>query len=197
MRLKNTLNKYILAHGNIKKPLSCLFLMECSVCGKQMSENMLFDAISSKEVVKICEPCLRRENLPILKRPTTSQLKDAEKIVPYYKRVGDFRERKIVQDQVETNLKQIVNKNYEENVMVEKKPRPDMVDNFHWILMRERRARKITQEQLAKEIGGSETVIKMAEQGFLPEDDYKIITKLESFLGVKLKKSETIKAENP
>ena len=117
MRLKNTLNKYILAHGNIKKPLSCLFSMECSACNMQFSENMLFDAISSKEIVKICESCLRKENLTIMKRPTTSQLKDAEKIVPYYKRVGDFRERKIVQDKVETSLKQVVNKNYEKNIM--------------------------------------------------------------------------------
>ena len=75
---------------------------------------------------------------------------------------------------------------------MEKKPRPDLVDNFHWLIMIERRKRKLTQEQLAKEIGESETVIKMAEQGFLPEDDYKIITKLESFLGVKIRKLKTI-----
>lgn len=59
--------------------------------------------------------------------------------------------------------------------------------------MRERRAKKITQEQLAKEISESEAAIKMAEQGILPDDGYKLVKKLESFLGISLIKSEVRK----
>ena len=151
---------------------------------------MLLDVISSKEIIKVCESCSWKENLPILRRPSTSQLKEAEKIIPYYKRVGDVRERKMVPDKTETTLKQIVDRNYEKTVQAEKKPRPDLVDNFHWVIMRERRARKITQEQLAKEISESEAAIKMAEQGILPDDGYKLVKKLESFLGINLIKSE-------
>ena len=182
--------KHILSNTNIKKAVFYLFFMECSICGLQYSENMLLDAVSSKEIIKVCESCSRKENLPILRRPSTSQLKEAEKIVPYYKRVGDFRERKMVPDKTETTLKQIVDRNYERSFQGEKKPRPDLVDNFHWIIMRERRMKKITQEQLAKEISESEAAIKMAEQGILPDDGYKLVKKLESFLGINLIKSE-------
>ncbi|MFH1311009.1 MAG: helix-turn-helix domain-containing protein [Nanoarchaeota archaeon] len=164
--------------------------MECSICGIEQSENMLLDAISSKEIIKVCELCAVKENLPILKRPTTSQLKEAEKIVPYYKRVGDTRNKKVVSDKIETTLRQIVDRNYEKNIQAEKKPRPDLVDNFHWVIMRERRMKKITQEQLAKEISESEAAIKMAENGILPDDSYKLVKKLESFLGINIIKSE-------
>jgi len=55
----------------------------------------------------------------------------------------------------------------------------------------------MTISQLAKEISESETAIKMAEQGILPEDDYRLISKLESFLGVKIVKDlEKSKKEN-
>ena len=47
----------------------------------------------------------------------------------------------------------------------------------------------MTISQLAKEISESEVAIKMAEQGVLPEDDYRLISKLESFLGVKIVKN--------
>ena len=51
-----------------------------------------------------------------------------------------------------------MDKNYKEKVGedLSKKPRADLVDNFHWIIMRARRMKKLTQAQFAKEIGESE-----------------------------------------
>ena len=74
-----------------------------------------------------------------------------------------------------------------------------LVDNFHWILMRARRLRKLTQEQLAKEIGVSESVIKNAERGVLSDNYYRLINRLEIFLGIRLLKEEFRKRlqENP
>lgn len=79
-----------------------------------------------------------------------------------------------------------------------RKLRESMVDNFHWIIMRARRSKKLSQEQLAREISETETAIKMAEQGLLPEDNFRLAQKLENFLGIKIRKDSTpIVGERP
>ena len=170
--------------------------MECSKCGVSGKEKGLLDVLSSKGVVKLCSSCFKGEDMPVLRRPTTFQLKDSEKEEKIYN--PGSRQLNPVKKQTENsevNLKQLVDRNYAERVPEEKKPRPDLVDNFHWVLMRARRAKKITQTQMAKEISESEAAIKMAEKGILPEDDYRLVNKLESFLGVKIVK-DNFRREN-
>jgi len=160
--------------------------MGCSVCGVSREKVRLLDAISSEGIVKICEACSKAEDMPILRRPTTFQLKEAEKKSPIYTRYTRLSPAKL--EKTETTLKEVVDKNYEIVVSKEKKPRPNLVDNFHWIIMRARRLKKLTQEQLANEISESTAAIKMVEQGILPEDDYRLVNKLEGFLGINLVK---------
>jgi len=172
--------------------------MECSVCGVSRKKVRLLDAISSKGIVKICEACSKAEDMPILRRPTTFQLKESEKRPRIYDMLSSVREqgkeswrepeKKYEKTKTEITLRKIVDRNYEKIVPKEKEPRPDLVDNFHWIIMRTRRLKKLTQEQLAKEISESTAAIKMAEQGILPEDDYRLVNKLEGFLGINLVK---------
>lgn len=157
--------------------------MECSVCGISEEKARLLDAISSKGIIKICEPCSKEEDMPILRRPTTFQLKEAEKKPIIYKKPMPEEVEK-----TETTLKDVIDKNYEAAVPKEKKPRLNLVDNFHWIIMRTRRLKKLTQEQLAKEISESIAAIKMIEQGILPEDDYRLVNKIEGFLRINLVK---------
>ncbi len=171
--------------------------MECSVCGVSRKKVRLLDVISSKGIVKICEACAKAEDMPILRRPTTFQLKESEKKPPgIYDMLSSVRRqkkesleefgKKYEKTKTETTLKEIVDKKYEMMVSEEKKPRLELVDNFHWIVMRARRLKKLTQEQLAQEISESSAAIKMAEQGILPEDDYRLVNKLEAFLGINL-----------
>ena len=170
--------------------------MECSVCGVSKEKARLLDAISSEGIIKICEACSKEEDMPILRRPTTFQLKESEKELKIHDMLLSVRrqkkesleepEKKDEKTNTETTLKEIADKNYEIVVSKEKKPRPNLVDNFHWIIMRARRLKKLTQEQLAKEISESTAAIKMAEQGILPEDDYRLVNKLEGFLGINL-----------
>ncbi len=184
--------------------------MRCAICGVSGDKVRLFEAISLKEkgIIKICEACSKRENIPIVKRPTTFQLKKAEKSTQsskVYDMLADARKQKsnfksdVIKEfekkQEDVNLKKIVDRNYEKFVPLEKKPRPDLVDNFHWIIMRARRLRKLTQEQLAQELSESEAAIKMAEQGILPEDDHRLVSKLESFLGINLRKGTGKKSD--
>ena len=93
----------------------------------------------------------------------------------------------------EATLKKIASRNFERNISKERKPRPDLVDNFHWVIMRVRRMRKLTQEQFAREISEPLAAIKLAEEGILPEKDYVLVKKIESFLGITLIKEEIAK----
>ena len=173
--------------------------MTCSFCGTSGQKTRLFDAISPKGIVKICELCSKKEDIPILRRPTTFQLKEAERKSEVYKILSSargYREslKKIQEKETEkqnTNLilKQIADQNYKKFISSEQKPRLDLVENFQWVILRARKFRKLTTEQLAREISESEAAIKMVERGILPEDDYRLINKLESFLGITLVKN--------
>ena len=168
--------------------------MECFNCGISESKVRLFDVVSSKGIVKICDVCLKNERMPIVRRPTTFQLKESEKNLSIYDRIskisginGELRRK---DSKTEINLSNIVDRNFASKVSNEKRPRLDLVDNFHWIVMRARRLKKLTQKKLAQEISESEVAIKMAERGVLPEDDYRLVNKLESFLGIKIIKTK-------
>ncbi|MCW8966339.1 MAG: helix-turn-helix domain-containing protein [Candidatus Pacearchaeota archaeon] len=62
----------------------------------------------------------------------------------------------------------------------------DFVKNFHWEIMRARRARKMSQSQLAREILESEGVLRRIESGNASRDDFKAVGKLEDFFGINL-----------
>lgn len=168
--------------------------MECFNCGISENKVRLFDVVSSKGIVKICDVCFKNERMPIVRRPTTFQLKESEKNLSIYDRLskisGIKEELRRKDSKTEINLRKIVDRNFESKISNEKRPRPDLIDNFHWIIMRVRRLKKLTQKKLAHEISESEVAIKMAERGVLPEDDYRLVNKLESFLGIKIIKTK-------
>lgn len=176
--------------------------MECFKCGTPGTKVRIFDAVSGKGIVKICERCAEEEDLPLIKRPTTEQLKRAESNTPVRKFLENIsnvkfsekeeyeRDKKMLERQ-EITLRQIVEKKYYKDSVKKSLPRPDLIDNFHWVIMRARRGRKISHKQLAEAISESETALQMAEKGILPEDDNRLIHKLETFFGVQLIKNKS------
>ena len=144
------------------------------------------------------------ENIPIISKPVDSQINEykkktkepqqVRKSVIYERlsrmsgiKVEDGREKKSFELlKKEDDLKKIANKNFQERLDKRPSSKPYLVDNFHWIIMRARRLKKITAEQLAKEIIEPESAIKMAEKGILPTDDKKLINKLENKLEIEL-----------
>ncbi len=178
---------------------------ECFNCGVSGERVRLFDAISGKGIVKICKECVSKENMPIIRKPSEiftnpvlyNDLKERGKTV--YERLSRMsgiktEEKRNLKSselkQRETTLREITNKNFETQVKEELKPRSDLVDNFHWVIMRARRSKHITREQLAEAIAEPGSAIEMAERGVLPEDSYKLISELENYLGIKLVKKE-------
>ena len=92
---------------------------------------------------------------------------------------------------------EIVDRNYKEKVQRKIKPHPELIDNFHWILMRARRMKKVTAQKMAHEIGEPESVIRMAEQGVLPDDSRRLVAKIEDFLGIRILRNEFVKDLRP
>ncbi len=182
-------------------------MTECCKCGVSGERARLFDAIGDEGVVQICEKCSFGTSMPIIRKPTDFQIKKAEKKQTVYEKLAgtagiDVQKHQVAISGVKTNdrlekqetsLRDIVDRNLEMNLPEKPAPNPNLVDNFHWILMRARRKRKLTQFQIAKELTEPITAIKMAEQGILPEDNYQLLSKLESFFGVNLMKREIVK----
>jgi ribosome-binding protein aMBF1 (putative translation factor) len=173
--------------------------MECSNCGISGDRVGLFDAVSGRGIIKLCEKCSSDLGFPVIRKPTVFQLKESEKKLSMYERLsrsagiepGQEPERK---DKAEELLKEVADKNYEQKLQEQETLRPDLVDNFHWIIMRARRLKKLTQEQLAKHISEPEAAIRMAEKEIVPEG-YSLIIKLEKFLEVKLRKNASYPEE--
>jgi len=168
---------------------------ECFFCGKQGAD---IDAVTAEGIMKICQKCSIEEHVPLIRKPTTYQLREAEKKKPsFQEQAGKEREeiekekmRRVKVEKQNLTLKDIVDAKYKSSVVVEKKPKLELIDNFHWIVLRARRKKHLTQGQLASEIHESEAAIKMIEAGQLPEDDYRLVNKLENFLRIKIIKNE-------
>ena len=157
---------------------------ECLRCGVSGEKMRLHDAISAKGIVKVCGDCAFIEKLPIIKKPTESQIAESQRQRSVRDMLTGTNKGKSLTGR-EMTLRELVDKNLKERLA--KQP-SDLIDNFQWTIQRVRRNRKITREQFAKGIGESEAIVRMVEQGVLPNNDYRIINKIEGYLGVNLHK---------
>ena len=174
--------------------------MECFKCGVSGDKVRLLDVISENGIVKICENCFLEERLPLVRKPANFQLKEISQKPrqTVYERLSEMagvQNRKIVEkgllNKQETTLKDIVNKNFE--IILEKGSSVEgLVDNFHWIIMRARRLKHLTQGQFAKAIAEPEAAIKAIEKGFLSKNNHRLIKKIENYLGIKLIKKDAV-----
>ena len=169
--------------------------MECFKCGVSGEKAVLYDAISNRGLIKICEDCASREDIPIVKRPTEQQLK--ESVTPGSKSIRDRLKNMQRHDFTigkEPTLRDLVDKKFKTNTF---QTPSDLVPNFHWTIQQLRRVRRVTREQFAKGIGESEAIVRLVEEGILPNGDYKIINKIEGFFGVSLRKGSNLSVPQP
>jgi ribosome-binding protein aMBF1 (putative translation factor) len=157
---------------------------ECFRCGVSGEKVRLHNAISEKGVIKICDDCNSLERLPLIKKPSDSQIEDSKRQKSVRDMLTGMNRGKLLAGR-EVSLRELVDRNLKER---KAKQPSDLIDNFHWTIQRIRRNRKITREQFSKGIGEPESTVRMIEQGILPDNNYKIINKIESYLGVSLRK---------
>jgi ribosome-binding protein aMBF1 (putative translation factor) len=181
-------------------------MAECYKCGVSDERERLFDAISDKGVVKICRNCSEDEGLPLI-QPV--DLNKPEKIKTVYERLSAManlnpeehkralterakedsmkRYKQDRQARQDATLKGVIDSNFEKN---KPKSRTDLIPNFHWVLMRTRRSKKLTQKQLAENIGEPVSLIISAESGTILNNADSLVRKLENYLGVKIRTGE-------
>ncbi len=170
----------------------------CLRCGISGEKALLYDVITLEGVQKICRKCSFKEELPLIKNKNLNELKDFEKKHDIFERISrvskidnkkKLNQRNFVLEQQESTLKDLVEKNICKGLNKNAKPREDLVRNFHWIIKRQRRIKKVTIKQFALVIHEAEKTLEMAEQGVIPEG-YDLIRKIENFLGIILIKDE-------
>jgi ribosome-binding protein aMBF1 (putative translation factor) len=181
-------------------------MVECAKCGASGDTVALFDAISRDGVIKICEACAFKEDIPIIRKPTSDQLRAINTPRSVYVRLSSmaklnpkehrekfsgYPHRQSETPKQITTLRELVDRDYEKKSKgeIQKTPRPDLVDNFHWVIMKARRMKKLSFAQVSKEIAEPEKTLELAEKGILP-DDLRFIKKLESYYGISLEKKD-------
>jgi len=159
--------------------------MICAICKKTGEETTLYQGIRATEMVNICEECAEDQNIPIIKKPSQSQLTKADKTYSVRERLDLMSGRR---EATEISGEQMIT---QRNLAKLKMPKPkqthpDVLDNYYWTLIMARRRAKMTISQLAKKIDTTPYAIQQIEKGIFPEDFKEIFLKLEALLGIKL-----------
>jgi len=165
-------------------------MARCFRCERDAKEVKLSDALYENDLVKVCERCAITENIPVLRKPSTSQLKAAERSLGVYERLKRLSGTWEPEKKDRSMLAEI--KKLDEHPELEKPASSpfNLIRNFHWHVMRARRNRGMSISSLAKVIGESETALKMVEKGELPEEPEKLIKKLEQFFQIRLREMD-------
>jgi len=192
----------------------------CFSCKRSSQEVKILDAVKEARPVKICESCAKVEDVIVIRKPTSRQLNDPNKPMSVYNRLRrlsgiDEDKSKDVKYGSSSSSTSSTNTNRPLNVfslsssvkssggelseysikkrkeIMEKLSKPvNLVEHANWIVQQERRSRRLTLKQLAQELGESETVLRMFEEGKIPDDGRRIAEKLEQFFHVRLVKDD-------
>lgn len=135
---------------------------------------MLVEAIVDGRIVFVSEEQAKREGYPILRKPEPQRfLPTPEKIASKPIQPRGIRPFDELRKPLKSN----------NNVLNE------LVNNFHWILIKRRKELGYTRKQVAEKISANEYELKLIESGILPKDDFVLISKLEQFYSINLRKS--------
>lgn len=165
----------------------------CVRCRVRSDKIRLYDAIYEGRMSLICERCSIIENVPIIRKPDSEQLKDSEEGEEVYKRMRRIKglEKSDGESSFfrEDRLNEL-NANPELELPENEKLR--LIDHFNWEIMKLRRRKGLSQKQLAENISESEIVIQMIEKGKFPENMENIVKKLEQFFQLRFRKISEI-----
>jgi ribosome-binding protein aMBF1 (putative translation factor) len=160
---------------------------KCARCRITESEVKLYDSIYDGRMASLCERCSIIENIPIIKKPSSDQLKNTDRPVAVYnrmKRMADMNGEKQDTFFMEDKLNAL-DKNPE--LELPEKEKLNLIPHYYWEIMKNRRRKGLSQEKLAEAIGESPTVIKMIEKGKLPENAKIVLSKLEQYFQTNFK----------
>ncbi|MBU2612175.1 MAG: hypothetical protein KKB62_00450 [Nanoarchaeota archaeon] len=175
-------------------------MKECYLCGISEEKALLYEGIhKSHGIVSVCRKCYFKEKFPLVEKKNV----DPEEVNSR----GSVRERlmkmahvnvdrapgkKMVPNFENITLRDIVERNFKREVILPSKPPEDLIENFHWVIMRKRRSMKLTKEQFAERIKEPVIAIESLEKGIVPREYKPLIRKVEGFLGIRILKNKEI-----
>ena len=147
------------------------------------SEGIIVEALESGKIVKVTEAYARREGLLVLRRPPIAPAQ-ATLSTRWTKKKEDREGRSFIGlDELRKPLKA------KEGGIAK-----ELIDNFHWELLRKRKARALTRKQVAAAINESENDLKLMESGIAPMNNFILVNKLESYYNINLRKNKVASA---
>ena len=173
-------------------------MAQCFKCEISDERALLFDAISHSGIVKICRRCSIAENLPIIRVKTEEEIEEQKRKQELSRKQGISSQRTYLKQPGKDDmaLRKLVEENFRKNFKEDSSLKETLVDNFQWVIMRARRAKHMTQEQFANAIKEPIVAIKTIESGFVPEKSRELISKIETYLFIRLRKS-SLQNEKP
>ncbi|MBI2630544.1 helix-turn-helix transcriptional regulator [Candidatus Pacearchaeota archaeon] len=176
----------------------------CSKCSRSADEVRLLDAISDSEMVKICEECAILEEIPVIRKPSSSQLEKSDRkynVNQRLRRMAGLTKEELRREYDEVTLNSLRKTKDYKTILEERfktakeRNKPlNLVENYNWVILMARKNKKLSRNQLAEAVGEPEIVIKMIENNELPDDASRIIKKIEQYLGVHINRDE-VKSE--
>jgi len=174
----------------------------CFSCKRTSQEVKILDAVKEARPVKVCESCARFEDIILIRKPTSRQLSDPNRSMSVYNRLKrlsglDEESPSSLTSRSSISLSSSTGSDYSQYSIKKRKEmmaslnKPaNLVEHAHWIVQKERRSRRMTLKQLSDAIAVPENVLKMIEEGKLPDDGRRIMEKLEQYFHVKLIRDE-------
>lgn len=155
----------------------------CTICKKTPEETTLYPGIRSTEMISICEECAEDQGVPIIRKPSKSQLIKADRnysVKERLDRMSGIRDSTEISDDQMTTQRNLAKL----RIPKPKQNHPDTLENYYWKISMARRRAKMTTSQLAKKIDTTSFKIQSIEKGALPEDFKDIFLKLEALFGI-------------
>lgn len=166
-----------------------MFTEHCERCSVKSDVIRLFDVIYEGKASLLCERCAIIENISIIKKPEQQAINQAEQPLSVYDRMkklsGILDQKKQITDHREERLKQLNENPYLE--MPYEEP-PEMIEYFHWEVMKQRRRKGLTIERLAEITRVPVEDIELLEKAKIPRN-IESIRQLERFFNIRLMKN--------
>lgn len=169
-------------------------MVECFRCGNSFSSSDMLECVHKTGVVYVCSECYPKLRIPIIekKKVDWASIETNKTVRERLSNIAhvNVEEKKSVfetkKNPEDMTLRDIVEKNFDKNKLVAKEVPTELVDNFNWVIMRKRRALKMSLNELSERIHEPEVIVNSLEKGLLPKDYAGIIRKVESTLGIRL-----------
>jgi len=168
---------------------------KCVRCGAKEDQIRLFDTIYDGKANCICERCSIIENVSILERPDSDKILESNRMVNVYERMkrltGMVPEKK--ESEERKNRLEELRKN--PHLETPQKKTPELIDHFHWEIMKCRRRKGLSHNQLGEAIGEPGFSIDMIEKGNLGENAEILIKNFFNIRLIKLSSLDLMKKD--